>query len=62
MKRPIDRYVESLLRRRRPADFVPTEDDIAIARAAIDLAAAAPDAQRPREAFVEDLRDRKSVV
>lgn len=58
MKRPIDRYVESLLRRRRPADFVPTEDDIAIARAAIDLAAAAPDAQRPREAFVEDLRRR----
>jgi cytochrome b6-f complex iron-sulfur subunit len=58
MKRPIDRYVDSLLRRRRPASFAPTEDDIAIARAAIDLAAAAPDAQRPREAFVEDLRRR----
>ena len=58
MKRPIDRYVESLLRRRRPARFAPTEDDIAVARAAIDLAAAAPDAQRPREAFVEDLRRR----
>ena len=56
--RPIDRYVDSLLRRRRPAAFAPTEDDIAVARAAIDLAAAAPDAQRPREAFVEDLRRR----
>lgn len=58
MKRPIDRYVDSLLRRRRPARFAPTEDDIAVARAAIDLAAAAPDAQRPREAFVEELRRR----
>lgn len=58
MKRPIDRYVDSLLRRRRPTRFAPTEDDIAVARAAIDLAAAAPDAQRPREAFVEDLRRR----
>jgi len=58
VKRPIDRYVDSLLRRRRPAAFAPTEDDIAVARAAIDLAAAAPDAQRPREAFVEDLRRR----
>ena len=58
MKRPIDRYVDSLLRRRRPAAFAPTEDDLAVARAAIDLAAAAPDAPRPREAFVEDLRRR----
>jgi cytochrome b6-f complex iron-sulfur subunit len=58
MKRPIDRYVDSLLRRRRPKPFAPTEDDLAIARAAIDLAAAVPDAQRPREAFVEELRRR----
>ena len=58
MKRPIDRYVDSLLRRRRPQDFAPTEDDIAVARAAIELAAAVPDAQRPRAAFVEDLRRR----
>ncbi|GAA1995693.1 Rieske (2Fe-2S) protein [Catenulispora subtropica] len=60
MKRPIDRYVDSLLRRRRPKPFAPTEDDIAVARAAIDLAAAVPDAQRPREAFVEELRRRLS--
>jgi len=58
MKRPIDRYVDSLLRRRRPKPFAPTEDDVAVARVAIELAAAAPDAQRPREAFVEDLRRR----
>lgn len=58
MKRPIDRYVDSLLRRRRPKGFAPSEDDIAVARAAIDLSAAAPDAQRPRDAFVEELRRR----
>jgi cytochrome b6-f complex iron-sulfur subunit len=58
MKRPIDRYVDSLLRRRRPKGFAPTEDDLAFARTASDLVAAAPDAQRPREAFVEELRHR----
>ncbi|NUR57843.1 MAG: Rieske (2Fe-2S) protein [Catenulispora sp.] len=60
MKHAIDRYVDSLLRRRRPKPFPPTEDDLAMARVAIDLAAAVPDAQRPREAFVEDLRRRLS--
>lgn len=58
MKRPIDRYVDSLLRRRHPTSFAPSEDDLAVARTAIDLAAAGPDAQRPREAFVEELRQR----
>ena len=58
MKRPIDRYVDSLLRRRRPKPFPPTEDDLAMARVAIELAAAVPDAGRPRGAFVEDLRRR----
>jgi cytochrome b6-f complex iron-sulfur subunit len=58
MKRPIDRYVDSLLRRRRPRPFAPSEEDLAVARTAIDLAAAGPDAQRPSEAFVEDLRRR----
>lgn len=58
MKRPIDRYVDSLLRRRRPRPFAPSEEDLAVARIAIDLAAAGPDAQHPREAFVEDLRRR----
>ncbi|MFL6112129.1 MAG: Rieske (2Fe-2S) protein [Catenulispora sp.] len=58
MKRPIDRYVDSLLRRRRPKGFAPTEDDLAVARTAIDLVAAAPDARRPRAAFVDELRHR----
>ncbi|MFC1431732.1 Rieske (2Fe-2S) protein [Streptacidiphilus sp. N1-3] len=58
MKRPIDRYVDSLLRRRRPRPFAPTEEDLAVARTAIALAAAGPEAQHPREAFVEDLRRR----
>jgi cytochrome b6-f complex iron-sulfur subunit len=58
MKRPIDRYVDSLLRRRRPKPFAPNQEDLAIARTAIELAATGPDAQYPREAFVEDLRRR----
>jgi nitrite reductase/ring-hydroxylating ferredoxin subunit len=58
MKRPIDRYVDSLLRRRRPKPFAPDEEDLAVARTAIELAATGPDAQHPREAFVEDLRRR----
>ncbi|MEY9836497.1 Rieske (2Fe-2S) protein [Streptacidiphilus sp. EB103A] len=58
MKRPIDRYVDGLLRRRRPKSFAPDEEDLAVARTAIELAATGPDAQHPREAFVEDLRRR----
>jgi cytochrome b6-f complex iron-sulfur subunit len=58
MKRPVERYVESLLRRRRPKPFAPTQDDLVITRTAIDLAAAAPDAHRPTDTFVEDLRRR----
>lgn len=58
MKRPIDRYVDSLLRRRRPKPFAPDEEDLAVARTAIELAATGPDAEHPREAFVEDLRRR----
>lgn len=58
MKRPIDRYVDSLLRRRRPRPFAPDDEDLAVARTAIELAATGPDAQHPREAFVEDLRRR----
>jgi nitrite reductase/ring-hydroxylating ferredoxin subunit len=58
MRPPIDRYVDSLARRRRPKPFAPSEEDVAVARIAIELAAAGPDAQEPREAFVEDLRRR----
>jgi nitrite reductase/ring-hydroxylating ferredoxin subunit len=58
MKRPIERYVDSLLRRRRPAPFPATEEDLAVVRTAIELAAAGPEGLQPRDAFVEDLRRR----
>jgi nitrite reductase/ring-hydroxylating ferredoxin subunit len=54
----VDRYVDSLLRRRRPKPFAPTEDDIALARAAIDLVQARPDATDPRPGFADELRRR----
>lgn len=62
MKRPIDRYVDNLARRRRPKSFAPSEEDLAVARVAIDLAGADVDAQEPREAFVNDLRDRLEAL
>jgi nitrite reductase/ring-hydroxylating ferredoxin subunit len=52
----MDRYVDRLLRRRRPKPFAPTEDELAVLRTAIDLMAAAPDAEGPRPAFVDRLR------
>lgn len=51
-----DRYVDRLLRRRRPKPFAPTEDEVAVLATAIELMAAAPDADGPRPAFVERLR------
>jgi nitrite reductase/ring-hydroxylating ferredoxin subunit len=58
MRQPVDRYVDRLLRRRRPKPFAPTEDELSVLRAGIDLSAAAPDAGEPRTAFVEALRER----
>lgn len=60
MRHPVDRYVDRLLRRRRPKPFAPTADELAVVRTAIDLMAAAPDATAPRPAFVEQLRGRLS--
>lgn len=60
MRHPVDRYVDRLLRRRRPKPFAPTADELAVLRTAIDLMAAAPDAAAPRPAFVEQLRGRLS--
>lgn len=59
---PVDRYVNRLLRRRRPRPFAPTEDELGVVRTAIDLIAAAPDAGEPRPAFVERLRGRLSEL
>jgi len=58
VRRPVDRYVDRLLRRRRPKPFAPTQEDVAILRTAIDLKAAASDAAQPRPDFVTDLRAR----
>jgi nitrite reductase/ring-hydroxylating ferredoxin subunit len=51
-----DRYVDRLLRRRRPKPFAPTEDEVAVLATAIELMAAVPEADAPRPAFVERLR------
>lgn len=59
MIHPVDRYVDKLLRRRRPAPFAPTQDDVAVVGAAIELMAAASDAV-PRPDFVDGLRKRLS--
>jgi nitrite reductase/ring-hydroxylating ferredoxin subunit len=60
MRRAVDRYVDSLLRRRgrRPRPFAASEDDVAVARVAITLLAARSDTAEPRQRFVEDLRGR----
>ncbi|MCW2917705.1 MAG: Rieske (2Fe-2S) domain protein [Actinomycetia bacterium] len=58
MRRAVDRYVDSLLRRRRPKDFAPTQDELAVARTAITLLAESPDAAGPRQKFVDDLHRR----
>ncbi|MER6354492.1 Rieske (2Fe-2S) protein [Streptomyces sp. NPDC001634] len=56
-RQAVDRYVERLLGRRRPKPFAATEDELALVRTAIDLAAAGPDAQGPSPAFVDRLRN-----
>jgi cytochrome b6-f complex iron-sulfur subunit len=58
MRSAVDRYVENLLRGRRPRPFAPSEDDLAVIRTAISLAAAGPQGAEPDQAFVEGLRRR----
>ena len=58
MNRAVDRYVDSLLRRRRPKAFAPSQEDLAAARTAIDLLAQSPDAYTPSVGFVDVLRRR----
>lgn len=57
MKRKVMRYVDSLVRQRRPRAFRPDDEDVQVVRTAIALAAARPDADRPREEFVDRLRE-----
>lgn len=62
MKRAVDRYVESLLQRRRPKAFVPSEEDLVAARTAIGLLADTPDAYTPSAGFVDGLRRRITAL
>ncbi|RAG81275.1 Rieske (2Fe-2S) protein [Streptacidiphilus pinicola] len=59
-RQAVDRYVDRLLGRSRPKPFSATEDELALVRTAIDLAAAGPDAHGPSPAFVDRLRNQLS--
>src|SRR4051794_34334204 len=58
MKRDVRRFVDSLLRQRRPDSFRPDDEDAAVMRTAIELSAARPGADEPSSEFVSELRDR----
>ena len=60
--RAADRYVDNLLRHRRPKPFEPTQDDLTTARTAIELLAESPDAHAPSPGFLDDLRRRISAL
>ena len=56
--RRLTRYVDRLLRQRRPPRFVPTDDETAVIRTAIALRTAQPEAALPRAEFVTALHGR----
>lgn len=56
--RGLRRYVDDLLRGRRPKGFVPDDFEAAQMRTAIELNAAVPGADAPSQDFLKDLRDR----
>lgn len=56
--RGINRYVEDLIRSRRPRRFTATEEGTRLARIAIMLRAARPGSGAPREEFVQGLHKR----
>ena len=58
MKRGVQRFVRDLLGQRRPRPFQPDDEDVAVARTAIELTAARPGADEPSPEFVSELRDR----
>ena len=53
--RGLRRYIDDLLRGRRPEPFRPDDFEAAQIRTAIDLQAARPGSDRPREEFLSDL-------
>ncbi|MUL45393.1 Rieske (2Fe-2S) protein [Mycobacterium sp. CBMA293] len=56
--RGLRRYLDDLLRGRKPAGFKPDDFDAAQMRTAIDLHAARPGADEPRPEFLADLQHR----
>lgn len=56
--RGLRRYLDDLLRDRRPRDFTPDDFEAAQMRTAIDLRATRPEADEPRPEFLADLHRR----
>ena len=56
--RGLRRYIDDLLRGRRPKPFAPDDFEAAQIRTAIDLRAARPDGDAPRQEFLSDLHRR----
>ena len=56
--RGLRRYIDDLLRGRRPRPFRPDDFEAAQIRTAIDLLAAKPGADAPRPEFLADLKRR----
>ena len=56
--RALRRYIDDLLRGRRPKPFRPDDFEAAQIRTAIDLQAARPDSDTPRQEFLTDLHRR----
>jgi nitrite reductase/ring-hydroxylating ferredoxin subunit len=56
--RGLRRYVDDLLRGRRPKGFVPDDFEAAQMRTAIELSAVVPGADAPSQDFLKDLRGR----
>ncbi|WP_433727000.1 Rieske 2Fe-2S domain-containing protein [Nocardia sp. CA-129566] len=56
--RELRRYIDALLRGRKPKDFRPDPDEAAQLRVAIELRAAEHENETPRAEFVEELRQR----
>jgi hypothetical protein len=58
MRSPIDRiaaFVEDLIRNRRPRRFIASPEEMVVLRAAAELSAARPGANRPNRGFIDQV-------
>ena len=58
MRSPVDRiaaFVEDLLRNRRPRRFIASPEEMFVLRAAAELSAARPGANRPSRGFIDQV-------